>query len=661
MAENNNKDIEEQTKQSVREIKSETKTGLGFVKKAVGAATEDIKDALNNAETSIKDGVKRAKSDIAETEKKVKSGLRELVEKSKKQIQQVREDAIDEISSAVNKTASEAISDVERAFKKSTKEAEKSLEDSAKEAEKALRDSKKEAVDAVREAAKEAVDEQKKKPAVEKAGEQEKKKPTDLATKLLQDILSEVKVIRKVVEKRVSFDPKSGRYRGAGGRYVKEGDVREEGATKEKSEREEKKKGLFSDIRKKFVVVKKTASKKLAPAAEGAKDIKEGVGGLLTNPLVIAGLLAFLAPKETLTFLKGFLGEMLFGENANTFTQGFVAFVGLWSGFKIYNAVANILKVVKGLWTIGRFLFMNPALLLALTTITAVVALMMDFKKKYKERKETKGLEEELKGLEAVGEADRTPEQTKRITELKDQIIQREREGKSSTTGKAKQQALSSFIMPKGMEEAGKRAVEFGVAREKIKNGQPLTPEEQQTYDTYKKDTDPYRSILSDIGGNKKPTSEEITAFKNAVDQQVQATVKPKPETKPSPAPTTPQTPQQTPVDDSRELNRAATQTTSQSAGSVTPVSPQQAEQIAVAETPAPSIGQTINQASTSVEAGYEEKPEDSTTLVAQDKTQIPKPANVVDTIPGIFANRSSLSLYEIFRVQGAFPSAAPE
>ena len=79
----------------------------------------------------------------------------------------------------------------------------------------------------------------------------------------------------------------------------------------------------------------------------------------------------------------------------------------------------------------------------------------------------------------------------------------------------------------------------------------------------------------------------------------------------------------------------------------------------AVAEMPTPSMGDTINQASVSVEAGYEEEPGDSTALVTQDTTQMPRQANVIDSIPGIFANRNSLSMYEIFRVQSAFPSAA--
>ena len=65
-----------------------------------------------------------------------------------------------------------------------------------------------------------------------------------------------------------------------------------------------------------------------------------------------------------------------------------------------------------------------------------------------------------------------------------------------------------------------------------------------------------------------------------------------------------------------------------------------------------------INNASVDVNDGYEQAPEDSTTVVAQDQTQIPKEANVIDTIPGVYANRSSLVAYEMFNVSQSFAMA---
>jgi len=611
-----NKDITEQTKQSIRTIKSEAETGVNFVKQEAKSAKSDIKNTGKEVSGSIKQASDAAVENIKKQQTRSVDAIDNAFAKAQtsfdrtvdKTISQATEQFDDGVNSIVDRatgnlqqTASQAAIDLDRAKEKSV-----------------------ESINKVAEEQKKKLGESVAKP--EGGG----RSAPDLATKLLQDILSEVKVLRKITEGRVTFDAKSGRYRGAGGRYVKESDIREtQAATREKDEKEKKRKGMFGDLRNKFVVAKK----QLAPVAEGAKQVGEGVSGLATNPLVIAGLLAFLAPKEVLSFIKGFLGEILFGDSANAFTQSIGAFVALWAGFKVFNAFKNLITVIKGLWTVARFLFVNPVLTLALVSIVAAAQLISDFKEKYGKRMKRMALEDELKQLESSG-ADPA-----RAEQIRKELAKLGQEGVYSTPQQARRAALTGANTKVDLNnsdvQAGiERIAEYDRAVEKQKAGQQLTPNEQDTLKTFKNRDEIFESF-----GFRTPDQ------KAAVEQAVQKKKQPTAQARPQPTTTTPADAAQ----NDRELSRAASQTTQPASASVPPSAQETAGP--KLEPPTPSTGLSISESSAAVEAGYEETPEDSTTVVSQDMTQIPKKANVIDSIPGIIPDRSSFSMYERFGV----------
>ena len=631
-----NKDIKDQIDAGAKKLKSETKTGIGIVNEITRAATANISAEAKSAKKDLREFGKQTRKEIKDAGREANSEIKSRLSEAKKQINDISTEAASKVSDTIKQATADAIDDVDSRINEGVSGVERVVEQTKKNALRTI---------------KEVVDQQKKRLAEQtKTTPDQKQQATDLTTKLLQDILSEVKVIRKVVEKRVEFDPKSGRYRGAGGKYVKESDVREAGPAGAKKEEDKSKRGFFKDIRSRFVAVKEQTKQKLAPVAGGAKEIKEGMGGLLSNPLVIAGLLAFLAPKELLSFLKGFLGEMLFGENANAFTQGFTAFVALWSGFKIYNAFKNLIKVIRGLWTVGKFLFTSPAVLglgTVLGLILGVAQIMSNFKQKYGERETRKSLEQELSQLETKQYAE-TEEGNKqkaadeeRKKQIKAEVEQLGKKGVYSTTGQATKAALTreqETVDPNNnkVKEAVAFIADYDTAIEKQKAGQPLSKNEQTLLKEFKSKDDIF-SVFPEFSAPEKRNIIQDLANKKR---------------KPVAVPPAPTSAAPTPA--------AGPAPTSSGSAQAAPPSalPSDTKQKPAIEAATPSIGQMINNASVDVNDGYEQAPEDSTTVVAQDQTQIPKEANVIDTIPGVYANRSSLIAYEMFNVSQLFAMA---
>ncbi len=702
-----NKDITDQTKQSIRMIKSETETGVNFVKQELKTAKTDVSRAVKDAKKDVNDLVKKETQLIDKVVKDAKKSVSDSVKKEKqlaidavKKQQDKSTEAIDRKTTRnlfsfqenIDQVVNNAVIQFDASIEDVVEQAANVIEKTASDVASSIEETTQQSIDSIKKVAEEQKKETNQQPQAsnknsEKTQTPETKPAPDLTTKILQDILSEVKVLRKITEGSIKYDAKSGRYRGAKGRYVKESDVRETGPVREESDADKKRKGLFGKVRQMFVPVKK----KTAPVAEGTKQIKEGVAGIATNPLIIAGLLAFLAPTEVLSFIKGFLGEILFGESANAFTQSIGAFVALWAGFKLYDAFKNIITVTKGLWTIGRFLFGNPYLLLALGVIIGFSKIAADYKKKYGLRMERMALEDELKTLQGKTYTDddagiqEKAVDNARVQQIQTRIAELGRSNVYSTMDQARGAAIKGdnavvVAASREVQDAVATIVEYDTAIEKQRAGQSLTQREKDTIETFStRDqlfadlgfrTPERKAAIEDLvkkarqpAAENRPTvsptapSQQASSSSTAAELQQTAVARPAASMQ-QPGSLTTSTdqpslqPRQESPTASTDQSSPAGAPTSQSASSVSPspATTQQTEKPTL-ETSTPSIGTSINQTSAAVEAGYDETPEDTTTVVSQDATQIPKRANVIDTIPGIIPNRSSFSMYEIFGV----------
>jgi len=640
------KDLQKQIQKGLNDVNQATKEGVATVKQQAKDTSATIKQ---QAKDTIADVKEKANDIIADVKEKAK----DVADKATEKIVKAKDKAVEKLDDVSSKSVDKINNISEKQQDKIEKTTEKQKSEFEKTAKGAVETFKKLA-------------EQQATKLGEKVSNTPQATSKDITTTILQNILTEIKVLRKVTEGRVSFDSKSGRYRGAGGRYVKEKDVREDGdAVQEKSEREEKRKGFFTSIKEKFAKGKDAVSKKTAPLREGYRDIKEGSKDFFSNPLVLAGLLALIAPKEILAFLKGFLGELLFGENANGFVQGLAAFIAVWQGMKFVKAISGFIRLVKGIFTIARFLFMNPMLLLAIALIASAVTFIQAFKKKQAQRAELSKKEEELKILEDQLKTSSDAGQRKliegQINEKKKEIAELNKQGVYKSPAAGRQATIGAMAaMPGGMELAGLRAVEFGIAAEKIKNGEALSKDEQGTFESYKNEKDPFLSILRDFGP-KNPSPDEVNTFKENVQKNIDVARGRTPklekaasttsynensqtDTGPAPQSTTPQT----------TTGTAPSSTVATQAGELQ----KKQEEVARLEESVPSTGQDINDTSEAVDAGYEQTPEDSITTVSADTSTIPKPANVINSVPGIFADRSAISEFELFGTPSVFPSA---
>jgi len=529
----------------------------------------------------------------------------------------------------------------------------------------------------------------------------------DLTTKILQNILSEIKILRKVTEGSVSFDKKSGRYRDAKtGQYKKDSDVKED-ATKEEDEKEKKRKGFFSNMKDKFAKVKKKAE----PLAEGAKSVGEGVKGLATNPLVLAGLLAMIAPKELLEFLKGFLGEILFGENANGFVQTFGAFVAIWAGFKIFNAVKNIIGIIRGLWSIGRFLFMNPIMLAILAAMVIGFSVWKGIQKRARLKeledkvssgkeltKEEKSELAELQGSRA--EFTTIPQNAAAAIQIAHYRIQKEKQARGdkydedfvkhieSAPGVTSAKNVAEYV---GKDAKDLTMEDYILFDQGALGGKDFRTGEAPKKDRIQKKQEIYQDVekeLKKMRGGAEPENKPAVANVTPSTEQVNGGTA---ETKPTTA--TNNVAEQTQNAGTPEQKAAATGTTSmapqgaQTAGEepsgkiniptpkasnegAAPSSPPPAssegiepekkreDEIPSLEASQPSIGANINDTSQAIEAGYEDNvASDTITQLSGDTTNIAKPSNTTEDMPSVLANRSSFSAFEVFFTQSVFPS----
>lgn len=662
------KDIKDQIKKGLTNINQATKESVASIKQEDKTTSANIKQQAKETLSKFKE---ETKSVVEKATEKLNQSIDNKVERATDKLDKKVEQTNTKLDKKVEQTNTKIDEKVEQTNNKLDKKVDQAVDTLDKKTKKSSGDIEKVATGAIG-AFKKLAEEQKKKLG-EKAVTGPSTKSNDITTTLLQSILTEIKVLRKVTEGRVSFDLKSNRYRGAGGRYVKEGDVRESEGTaiKEKSEKEKKREGFFSSMKEKFAKGKQSVDKRLAPAKQGVRDVKEGASDLLSNPLVLAGLLALIAPKELLGFIKSFLGELLFGENANPFVQGLAAFVAVWAGMKFIKAISGFIRMVKGIFSVARFLFMNPMLLLAIALIASAVNFISDFRKKRNQREGLVGKEAELKDLEKQLSQTSDESQKKTIQEQintkKKEIADLHKQGVYKTVGEARKAAMTGAMqpMPGGTEEAGKRALEFGIAKEKIKAGEALSKDEQQTYDSYKNEKDPFLSILKDFGP-KQPTLEEINSFKQAVQNNVDVARGKKP-TLEKTAPVT-RDASQTDTSPSPDTRAAMAEQTDPSPPptNATPSAAMVAandlekkkEDVARLEETTPSTGQDLNATSEAVDAEYDDVGEDSVTTVNADTSSIPKPSNVITSIPGIFADRSALSDFESFYTASPFPSA---
>ena len=441
-------------------------------------------------------------------------------------------------------------------------------------------------------------------------------------------------------------------------------------------------------------------------------------------------MLALVAPKEVLAFLKGFLGELLFGEGSSLFLAGFIAFIAIWKSMKFVKALGSFLKILKPIAWIGRFLFMHPAIALIIGLVVGAYQLIKDFREKYGKRMERKALEDELKDLEEKqyadteeGKAERQKDEARK-QEINKQLEEYNKQGIFTTQGQARAHALKNSIgnidenKLSGQQRDGiNLIVKYDEAVEIFKEKQKkLKPGENLDNDA---DFQSIFKFIQDYGGlpQKANITSEIdpkardrlfndVGFKTpAQKEQAENIIRkrrglPTLESKPTATATQPQQDAETASQNQRKLNRTATGSSTDNVGrssdavpataSSTPASsaptpeskPAAASASNVApstSTPAatpdgtsqnqnlpnapsqgveekpqlqpitPSSGETINTTSVAVDAEYQQPPEDTISVMNNDTTKIAKPSNAISSMPGIFADRSYFSQFEIF------------
>jgi hypothetical protein len=766
--------VKQEAKKAIADIKQQSKESLTSAKEQIGKETDKAKQSVEKAaDKSIKNIDKetdKAKQSVEKVADKSIKNINKETDKAKQSVEKVADKSIknidketDKAKQSVEKVADESIKNVDKATANSIEQAEKSIEETSNQSIDKINDATQSSVDTVKESSDQQVDIIEKKSIDQQEEAQQKiddqfqnaitliKKTTenvvkdvkkrtdelkekldtkltnkdqnnpsnDLTTKLLQNILSEIKILRKVTEGRVSFDPKSGRYRGAKGRYVKESDVSEQKDNKkEDSEKDKKRKGFFTSIKDRFAKPKDDSKDKLAPLKEGITNVKEGASDFFKNPLVLAGILALIAPKELFSFLKGFLGEALFGEDSNTFVQMFALFIGIWAGMKFIKPIMGLVKMVKGIIGIARFLFMNPALLLVIGLIAATAQLIGDFREKYGKRMERKTLEDELQTLEGKtytnspeDQAQKTKDE-ERKAEIKKRIEKFSEEGVFTTQGQARAWAqkggsekVDKTRLTRQQEDGIVEIIKYDNAVEKynklINSGSSPQDAEKQLandkdFEVVKAYTAQYSppkgsgptdprgrdELFKSVGfttSTQKATAEEIV--------QERKTGKPTAETKPTAtpapsgsapataaptatpaatpapsgsAPTTASptaTPTATPAPSGSAPATTAPTATPAASGSapstaqpsLSPPSQKQEEERPKLQPITPSSGDQINNTSVAIDAHYQEPPEDTIGVLTGDTSTVPKKANVVIAMPGIFADRSAISQFEIF------------
>ena len=437
-------------------------------------------------------------------------------------------------------------------------------------------------------------------------------------------------------------------------------------------------------------------------------------------------MLALVAPKEVLAFLKGFLGELLFGEESSKFLAGFIAFIAIWKTMKFVKALGNFLKILKPIAWIGRFLFMHPAIALIIGLVTGAYQLIKDFREKYGKRMERKALEDELKDLEEKqyadteeGKAERQKDEARK-QEINKQLEEYNKQGIFTTQGQARAHALKNSIGNidenhlSGQQKDGiDLIVKYDEAVERFKEKQKkLKPGEGLK-------SDPDFKFIRDYGGlpEEANSTSEIdpkardrlfndVGFKTpALKEQAENIIRkrrgqPTLESKPTATATQPQQDAETASQNQRKLNRTATGSSTDNVGrssdavpataSSTPASsaptPESKPAAASASNVAPSTptpvanpdgtsqnqnlpnapsqgveekpqlqpitpssGETINTTSVAVDAEYQQPPEDTISVMNNDTTKIAKPSNAINSMPGIFADRSYFSQFEIF------------
>ena len=722
------KDINSATKDSVKDIQS---TAKDSVKDIQSTAKDSVKDIKTTTKDSVKDIQSTAKDSVKDIENTTKDSVKDIQSTAKDSVKDIENTTKDSVKD-IKTTTKDSVKDIKTATKYSVKDIKTTTKDSVKDIKTTTEDSVKDVKNITQEVAEEF------KKHVEKLQDQldekladSKEKQTepsnDLTTKILQNILSEIKILRKVTEGSVSFNAKSGRYRDVkSGRYVKEENVREQKDNKkEESEKEKKRKGFFTSIKDKFAKPKDDSKNKLTPAKQEGDGTQEK-SSLFTNPLVLAGLLALVAPKEVLAFLKGFLGELLFGEESSKFLAGFIAFIAIWKTMKFVKALGNFLKILKPIAWIGRFLFMHPAIALIIGLVTGAYQLIKDFREKYGKRMERKALEDELKDLEQKqyadteeGKAERQKDEARK-QEINKQLEEYSKQGIFTTQGQAREYALKNSIGKidenhlSGQQKDGiDLIVKYDEAVERFKEKQKkLKPGEGLK-------SDPDFKFIRDYGGlpEEANSTSEINpkardqlfndaGFKTpALKEQAENIIRkrrglPTLESKPTATATQPQQDAETASQNQRELNRTATGSSTDNVGrssdavpataSSTPASsaptPESKPAAASASNVAPSTptpvanpdgtsqnqnlpnapsqgveekpqlqpitpssGETINTTSVAVDAEYQQPPEDTISVMNNDTTKIAKPSNAINSMPGIFADRSYFSQFEIF------------
>ena len=715
------KDINSTTKDSVKSINTATKDGSKNIETAAKNSVKDIvettKDSINNINSTTKDSVK----DIDST---AKNNIKNIEEASDNSVKTIN-DATDTSVSKIDDASEKQVEVIENKSAEQQQEIQQKVDDQANDAISKIKDVTQKVADEFKKRAEQLQDQLDGK----LAGNQQKQADSskDITTKLLQNILSEIKILRKVTEGSVSFSAKSGRYRDVkSGRYIKEENVREQKENKkEESEKEKKRKGFFTSIKDKFAKPKDDSKNKLTPAKQEGDGTQEK-SSLFTNPLVLAGLLALVAPKEVLAFLKGFLGELLFGEESNKFLTGFLLFIAVWKSMKFVKALGSFLKILKPIAWIGRFLFMHPAIALIIGLVTGAYQLIKDFREKYGKRMERKALEDELKDLEQKqyadteeGKAERQKDEARK-QEINKQLEEYSKQGIFTTQGQAREYALKNSTGKidenhlSGQQKDGidlivkyDEAVErFKEKQKKLKPGEGLKSDRDfkfiQNHGGLPKDA----NSTSEINPEARDQLFKDVGFKTpALKEQAENIIRkrrglPTLESKPTAAATQPQQDAETASQNQRELNRTATGSSTDNVGRSSDAVPATASSTSASSAPTPeskpsatsasnvapstptpvatpdgtsqnqnlpatpsqgveekprlqpitpSAGETINNTSIAVDAEYQQPPEDTISVMNNDTTKIAKPSNAINSMPGIFADRSYFSQFEIF------------
>ena len=715
------KDINSTTKDSVKSINTATKDGSKNIETAAKNSVKDIvgttKDSINNINSTTKDSVK----DIDST---AKNNIKNIEEASDNSVKTIN-DATDTSVSKIDDASEKQVEVIENKSAEQQQEIQQKVDDQANDTFSKIKDVTQKVADEFKKRAEQLQDQLDGK----LAGNQQKQADSskDITTKLLQNILSEIKILRKVTEGSVSFSAKSGRYRDVkSGRYIKEENVREQKENKkEESEKEKKRKGFFTSIKDKFAKPKDDSKNKLTPAKQEGDGTQEK-SSLFTNPLVLAGLLALVAPKEVFAFLKGFLGELLFGEESNKFLTGFLLFIAVWKSMKFVKALGSFLKILKPIAWIGRFLFMHPAIALIIGLVTGAYQLIKDFREKYGKRMERKALEDELKDLEQKqyadteeGKAERQKDEARK-QEINKQLEEYSKQGIFTTQGQAREYALKNSTGKidenhlSGQQKDGiNLIVEYDEAVERLKEKQKkLKPGEGLKSDRDFKFIQNHGGLPKDANSTSEINPEardqlfKDVGFKTpALKEQAENIIRkrrgqPTLESKPTATATQPQQDAETASQNQRELNRTATGSSTDNVGRSSDAVPATASSTSASSAPTPeskpsatsasnvapstptpvatpdgtsqnqnlpatpsqgveekprlqpitpSAGETINNTSIAVDAEYQQPPEDTISVMNNDTTKIAKPSNAINSMPGIFADRSYFSQFEIF------------